>query len=193
MKKITDVALTVARAFEKAGMTYFLGGSLASSMQGEPRATNDIDFVVEMTVDQVQPLVDALGLDFDVDVEALTDAIRQRRSWNIYYLPSATKIDLFIRQSSPFDESEFSRRRPLEVRPGESIVLKSPEDTVLRKLLWFRSGGEVSSTQWRDVVEVLRVSGGGLDTSYLNAWAERLAVKALLARAWAEAGKPSSP
>lgn len=192
MKKTTDVALAVARAFEKAGIPYFLGGSLASSVQGEPRATNDIDFVVEMTVQQVQPLVEALGPEFDVDTESLADAIRKRRSWNIYYLPSATKIDLFIRQSSAFDESEFSRRRPLEVRPGEWIVLKSPEDTVLRKLLWFRAGGEVSTTQWRDVVEVLRVSGEGMDSSYLNTWAERLSLTQLLARAWTEAGRPGA-
>ena len=41
-----DVALAVARAIESVGGQYFVGGSLASSLQGEPRATNDIDVVV---------------------------------------------------------------------------------------------------------------------------------------------------
>ena len=38
-----DVALKVARALTAVAAEYFLGGSLASSLQGEPRATNDID------------------------------------------------------------------------------------------------------------------------------------------------------
>ncbi|MGK3967780.1 hypothetical protein WMF38_26855 [Sorangium sp. So ce118] len=43
-----DVALRVAAALESLGCEYFIGGSLASSLQGEPRATNDIDLVVAM-------------------------------------------------------------------------------------------------------------------------------------------------
>jgi hypothetical protein len=68
--------------------------------------------------------------------------------------------------------------------------VKSPEDTILRKLLWYREGGEVSGKQWRDVVEVLRVSGPELDPAYLDAWASRLGVVALLARA-REIARPS--
>lgn len=97
------------------------------------------------------------------------------------------KIDLFIRRRAPFDESEFSRRLRMEVRPGEALVIKSPEDTVLRKLLWFREGEKVSTTQWRDVVQVLRVSGSGLDGRYLDDWAGRLQLSDLLAQARAEA------
>lgn len=41
-----DVALRVAAALEAVGCEYFVGGSVASSLQGEPRATNDIDIVV---------------------------------------------------------------------------------------------------------------------------------------------------
>lgn len=193
METPVDVALRVARAFEKLGLGYFLGGSFASSIQGEPRATNDIDFVVELPLSKVEPLARELGPDFDVDVESLEEAVRQRRSWNIYYLPTAVKIDLFILQSSPFDSSEFSRRRSLELRPGESLVVKSPEDTVLRKLLWFQVGGGVSDRQWRDIVQVLRVSGASMDMTYLEQWAERLDVADLLARARAEAarGRPT--
>jgi hypothetical protein len=63
---------------------------------------------------------------------------------------------------------------------GESIIVKSAEDTVLRKLLWFIEGGEVSEKQWRDVVSVLRISGGALDDAYLTSWASRLQIADLL-------------
>jgi hypothetical protein len=64
--------------------------------------------------------------------------------------------------------------------------VKSPEDTVLRKLLWYLDGGSVSDRQWRDVVEVLRVSAAELDRAYLAAWAKRLDLSELLERAVTE-------
>jgi hypothetical protein len=65
--------------------------------------------------------------------------------------------------------------------------VKTPEDTILRKLLWYEGGGAVSDRQWRDVLGVLRVSGAMLDDRYLDDWAARLGVDALLGRARAEA------
>lgn len=189
METPVDVALRVARTFEKLGLGYFLGGSFASSIQGEPRATNDIDFVVDLPLSKIDSLVRELGSDFDVDEESLAEAVRQRGSWNIYYLPMAVKIDLFILRGSPFDLSEFSRRRPVELLAHESIMVKSPEDTVLRKLLWFRAGGGVSDRQWRDIVQVLRVSGSFMDEAYLNEWSEQLGTRELLTRARSEAAR----
>ncbi len=98
-----------------------------------------------------------------------------------------TRVDLFMLKSGPFDLEEFRRRRPFEVAPGQRIVLKSPEDSVLRKLLWFQAGGEASSQQFRDVVEVLRVQGDALDRTYLDTWARTLGLEGLLARARAAA------
>jgi len=186
---VVDIALRVTDALERCGIGYFLGGSLASSFQGEPRATNDVDLVVDLEESQVAGLAAALGADFDIDEVALRRASAERGSWNVIYLPSATKIDLFILRASPFDRSEFARRQRVEVRLGKSLVVKSPEDTVLRKLLWYRSGGEVSDRQWRDVVQVLRQSRALIDRRYLDEWSIELGVGDLLARAGAEAGK----
>ncbi len=185
---VIDVTLLVAAAFERSGVAYFLGGSLASSFQGEPRATNDIDLVIGLSEAQVDGLVGALGPDFDVDPEALRRAARERGSWNIIYVPAVTKIDLFVLRAGPYDQSEFARRRPVEVRPGQFLFLKSAEDTVVRKLLWYRSGGGASERQWRDVVQVLRHSRSVLDQAYLDTWASQLGLAGLLAQARHEAG-----
>jgi hypothetical protein len=185
-----DIALLVARALDVVGTPYFLGGSLASSLQGEPRATNDIDFVVDLPLGKVDDLAAALGEDFAVDRDSIRDAIRLRACANVFYLPLVTKIDLFILNTGPFDASEFKRRRPIRVRGDELIVMKSPEDSILRKLLWFVEGGEQSEKQWRDVVEVLRVSGPIVDGPYLDEWASRLGLVALLERARTSARGP---
>jgi hypothetical protein len=98
-------------------------------------------------------------------------------------------VDIFGLGNAPYDEAEFGRRRRMRVRStGEELFVKSPEDTVLRKLLWYREGGEVSEKQWRDVVEVLRVSGPEMNPAYLDTWASRLGLDALLARARASVG-----
>ena len=186
---VVDVTLLVTRALERAGVDYFLGGSLASSFQGEPRATNDVDLVVDLAPSKVEALVEALGPDFDVDVDALRRAAADRSSWNIIYTPAVTKIDLFVLKDAPFDASEFARRRQVEVRSGQSLLIKSPEDSVLRKLLWYRAGGSVYDRQWRDVVQVLRQSRAVLDPAYLDEWAGRLELVGLLARARAEAAE----
>ena len=187
---VVDVALRLADALDRAGVGYFVGGSLASSLQGEPRSTNDIDLVVDLPEERVGALVAALGPDFEVDEVALRRAARERSSWNVFHVPPLfTKIDLFMLREEPFDGSEFARRRPVEVRAGRRLFVKSPEDTVLRKLLWYRQGGEVSERQWRDVVEVLRQSRAVLDVAYLDVWAGRLGVEGLLGRARGEAGK----
>lgn len=179
---VYDVAFRVGRALESSGVPYFLGGSLASSLQGEARATNDLDFVVDLRVEQIVNLADALGPDFDVDQESLADAVRRGRSWNVYFLPTVYKVDLFQKGATPFDEQEFARRRRFDLGEGRSIFVKSAEDTVLRKLLWFRQGGEVATHQWRDVVQVLRVNAH-LDATYLDHWSHALAIGDLLKKA----------
>jgi hypothetical protein len=184
------VALRVGAAIEAASGRYFVGGSVASSLQGEPRATNDIDVVLELPIGRIADLVARLGDDFEVDVAMLREALLHTGSCNIFYLPTVMKVDLFAVGTSPFDESEFARRARVLVRPpAGTLVVKSPEDTVLRKLLWYLDGGKVSDRQWRDVVEVLRVSAAAIDRTYLATWAAQLRLSELLERALAESAR----
>ena len=139
-----DVALAAAHAIERVGGAYFVGGSLASSLQGEPRATNDVDIVVDVPLGRIRDLPAAFGADFEVDIDVLRATFLHGGCCNIFFLPLLTKVDLFPVGPTPFDEVEFARRAAVEVRPsGETLVLKTPEDTVLRKLLWFREGGSL--------------------------------------------------
>ncbi len=183
-----EIAWLVAQAFEKLGAPYFLGGSMASSLQGPARFTNDIDFVSELKESQVEAFIAALGSDFDVDDVALKEAIRVRRSWNIFHSPTASRIDLFAVGETSFDLEELSRRQRRNIGGGKTIFIKSPEDTVLRKLLWFKDGREVNTQQYRDAVNVLQFQGPTIDQQYLDQWAPRLGIAELLRRARASTG-----
>jgi hypothetical protein len=184
---VTDVAVRVARALDQAGVEYVVGGSVASSAHGEPRATRDIDFAVLLTESTIAALIAALGPDFAVDEQMLLEAVRAGRTANIFYLPFFTKIDLFVRGTGEYDRAEFSRRVEIEPAPGERVHASSPEDCLLWKLRWFRRGGEVSDQQWRDVLGLLRISGDRMDHEYLLRWAGPHGVTDLLERALAQA------
>ena len=178
-------------ACDEAQIRYFLGGSAATAFQGEPRMTNDLDFVVDADAHQIERLAELLGSDFEVDLESLVRAARRRESWNIFFVPPGDflKIDIFFLRGTPFDQSEFARRQPIQI--GADVVwIKSPEDSVLRKLLWFQAGGAELDKQWRDVVMVLKLNTGRLDEPYLTTWAERLGLTALLDRARAGLPRP---
>jgi len=74
--------------------------------------------VIALPVGRVHALRDALGNDFEVDTDMLRDAVLHARSANAFYLPLVTKIDFFGRGYEPFDDSEFTRRRPIVVSPS---------------------------------------------------------------------------
>ena len=184
-------ALTpIVDILERLGVRYHIGGSLASSAYGRPRATADVDLVAELRTEQVGALVQQLQGRYYVEQAAVREAVQTRRSFNCIHLDTMIKVDVFVPEDRHFDAQEMSRARPqaLDVAAdARAFFVKSPEDLVLRKLDWYRAGGEVSERQWSDVIGVLKVQAGRLDREHLTHWAAELKLTDLLERALAEA------
>ena len=186
--EILDALSPGVEALDALGVSYFVVGSVASSALGVPRSTLDADIVADLPGKKIDALFAALERDYYLDRDAMVDAVRRRSMFNAIHLGTMLKVDVYIVTSRPFDVESFARRRPGTLHVADRpYVLATPEDTILHKREWYRIGGGVSDRQWGDVVGVLKVQIGALDLQYLNAWAVRLGVEDLLARATAEA------
>jgi hypothetical protein len=185
-----EVTFKVTGVFEKLGIPYLIGGSLASVLHGMVRTTQDSDIVAEMRLEHIQPFVAALQNEFYVDDEMIAESIQRNSSFNIIHRETMFKVDVFIPRPRPFLQSQLARaqKQTFAFETEMSAKFASPEDTILSKLEWYRAGGEVSDRQWRDVLGVLKIRAGELDLDYLQEWAKELKVTDLLERALKEAG-----
>lgn len=179
------VTTLVTDALESLGVLYTLGGSMASSLHGEPRFTRDADLLADLRPEQAAPLVDRLKDAFYIDLEAVLGAIRRKRSFNLIHLATAFKVDVFVSPNRPFERARLARREEAS-GPGYRMYVSTAEDIALAKLEWYREGGETSDRQWRDILAILAIQGERLDVEYLRTWASSLGVEDLLERALSE-------
>jgi len=182
---VIAVTVRVTNVLEALGVPYFIGGSLASTLYGMVRTTQDSDIIADLHAEHIPFLMDELQNEFYMDDEMIADAIAQRSSFNIIHRESMFKVDIFIPRARTFVNMQFSRARKETLSSDPLMVAKvaSPEDTLLAKLEWYRMGGEVSERQWRDVLGVLKVQSEALDADYLHRMAREIQVEDLLDRA----------
>jgi hypothetical protein len=188
------VVAKLARVFDAIGIRYVVGGSLASSIYGIPRATQDVDLVADIRLSHVDAITSALAGEFYVDADMIRDAVKRRASFNVIHLATMFKADVFIIQGDSWSREEMARARTeeLDVPEGKvAIRFASPEDTLLHKMIWYKLGNQISDRQWGDVLGVLKVQGEALDQEYLDRWAPLLDVLDLLLRARREQRGPT--
>ncbi len=177
------VVATLARVFDDLGIRYVVGGSLASSMYGIPRATEDADVVADITRDSAALIARALDGEFFVDADMIRNAIDEHGSFNIVHLESMLKAAVFIGRDDAWSREQMNRGRDETIDvDGHAVTIRfaSAEDTLLHKLVWYKLGGRASDRQWNDVLGVLRIQDVSLDPGYLDRWARVLQVADLL-------------
>jgi hypothetical protein len=168
-------------ALEQAGIDYALTGSLASTAWGRPRATYDIDVVIDLPAGDVEKLLRAFPAPgWYLEREAIVETLRAGGEFNAIHGATGTKLDFWLKARRPTDANRFLRRRR-ETLAGVSCWVLSPEDTILAKLEWLRAAP--SERQQVDVAGILAVQGKRLDLGYLRQWADQLGVRDLLEQA----------
>lgn len=173
----------VAQALDAMDVPWFITGSIASSLHGVPRSTNDLDIVVLLRPDQAHELVQRLGDGYFADERMISESFGRRQACNLIWLETMMKIDLMPPRFE-FDGDAMRRRQRLALSGGVGTALPvwvaTPEDAILAKLFWYRAGGSTSERQLSDIRGIIAAQSDRLDREYLWAWARRCGMESAL-------------
>lgn len=176
---LRDLLHLVVGQLEASGARYMITGSVASSYHGEPRATRDLDIVVDADGTPLVALVDSLrGAGFYVDLDAALAALAARGQFNAIDPSTGWKVDFIVRKDRPYSRTELDRRQPADLLGTETYVV-SPEDAIISKLEWAAASN--SDRQLTDAAALLQVGRDSLDFEYLDRWTQSLGLQ----KAWA--------
>jgi hypothetical protein len=163
---------------ERLGLVYLVVGSTASIAYGEPRFTNDIDIVIDLPSEKIEAFCEAFPSgEFYISRPAVSEAVAKRFQFNVIHPASGLKIDFIVLSDSDFDQSRRQRRRQLSVLADGPTWFASPEDVILKKMVYFEEGG--SDKHLRDIAGMLLLQGNRIDRDYVAQWAKLLGVEAV--------------
>jgi hypothetical protein len=185
-KKPLDLAgflKQVIDALQASGVEYLIGGAIAEWAWGEPRATQDLDLVVDIPIKSVNKLSKELEKrDMLIPAEIILDSILEDRAdipINAIHMYSGLKADLYpVREGDELRQSAFQRRQQVDYGPPIGrVYIHSPEDLILYKLIYF--GLSQQSKHSRDIAAILKSKKDELDMEYIEGWVTRLGVNSM--------------
>jgi hypothetical protein len=173
----------VIEALDAAGVEYLIGGAVAGWAWGEPRATLDLDLVIDLPVEAIPHLsVELEKRGMLVPAEIIRNTVLEDRAdipINAIHSYSGFKADLYpLRPHDALRHTAFERRMHVDLGPqiGE-VYLHSPEDLILYKLWYFSLGQQTKHL--RDITAIVINLGDELDFHYIEIWANRKGLNTL--------------
>ena len=179
MSEDINLLKLVCCKLEEANMAYMLTGSLAANFYAVPRMTRDIDIVIEIGGFEINKFCRYFESDFYLTKAAISDAVENQSMFNVIHNHSIFKIDFIVRKDSSYRDTEFQRRKRIEL-DGVPIWIVSPEDLIISKLFWAKDS--LSHLQLRDVKNLL-TSIQGLDEKYIDSWVKKLGLNTVYTKA----------
>jgi hypothetical protein len=180
---ITAFLKLVLESLEAAGVDYLIGGAIAEWAWGEPRATQDLDVVINLPVDAIVKFSKELKKrDMLLPSDIILDAMVEERAdipLNAIHMYSGLKADLYLmREGDALRQSAFRRRMLVDYGPPiGSVYVHSPEDLILYKLLYLGLSGQPKHA--RDIAAILRARAGQLDHAYIERWIGQLGLNSV--------------
>lgn len=175
-----DVLGNFTERLEKIGVEYMLVGSMALVHYAMPRATVDIDIVVEISPENIDKFIAEFETDYYIPINRVKQAARRKGMFNLLNNQTILKIDCIVLKDGEFDKNAFARRRKVDYAGEFDVWIISREDLILAKLNWAKN--TKSERQLLDVASVIR---NGFDKDYVENWARKLGVETLLRECYA--------
>jgi hypothetical protein len=134
---------------------FHLTGGITSAAYGEPRMTQDIDFVADprgLAEHSDEVIAAFQSVDFLFDPAAVRAAIRDGEMFQLFDLRESLKIDVYARELIP---GELNRSATLAIFEGLELPIVSRADAAMSKLIWVSKGSHKSR---RDLRHLFRTS-----------------------------------
>ena len=172
MKSEHEVFAEVIDVLERLKIPYMIGGSVAAIAYGEPRLTLDMDVVIQLSFQQAKLFANSFGAEYYVHLESIQEALQAGGHFNIIQSEAGVKVDFYVLGQDEFSREEFKRKRKEAFDEKRLAVFASPEDTIIKKLQWFKMGE--SQKHLEDIKGMLRISADKLDLNYIKKWSIKL-------------------
>jgi len=186
---VGDLLDRFAAPFQRLGLPYMITGGAAAIVYGEPRLTNDLDLVVQMTSDDAVRVAAALAAEDTyvppVEVLEIEAGRRVHGHFNVIHGPSSLRADVYVAGDDPLHAWGLARRRELRLT-NSVVVIAAPEYVIVRKLQYAGMGG--GDRHLRDIRRMLDRSLVPIDRDEIAEYARRISVLAEWHRAaaWSE-------
>jgi len=167
----------MADFFEAENIPYWVVGSMASMVYGEPRFTNDVDIVADIPCAKVEQFCRHFSEpEYYVSEAAVREAIQRRFQFNLLHPASGLKVDIILPPRTEFARIEATRIQRKTSAGEFDAWFGSPEDILLHKLVYFQLGGGVSEKHLRDIAGMMKLLREKLDRVYVTEWAKKLGI-----------------
>lgn len=166
-----ELLVRVGKILNDYEISYAVTGGYAVSVWGRPRATFDVDIIIELRLSEIEIIRAALKSISKIsyiDEDAMKEAVIRESEFNFIYPENNLKVDFFVMGSDQFSKQKIARRIALEIN-NEKVYFVSPEDLILSKLIWYKDGH--STRQLEDIESILKIQKDKLDFDYLRKWA----------------------
>ena len=166
-RDLLDVLLSLVRWFNHQKVSYTIIGGIAVGMVAQPRATQDIDAVVWMDLDEADSFLNsAKEFGFEARTSDPIGFARKNRVLLLRHAGSGVGIDLSF-GVLPFEREMFDRA--LELSIGDTTLkVAAPEDLVILKAVAHRK---------RDLIDIdtLLLVHPDLDLARMRYWIRQFA------------------
>ena len=164
---------------KKNKIPFMLTGAWSVIYYARPRASHDIDLVVELKEKEIPRILKVfkkLSSKYLVQLDDIKDAIEKKDMFNIIHLPTMLKIDFWLLKDDLFDKERFSRRKKVKLL-GQSMWIASAEDAILKKLEWYKMSK--LEKHLIDAAFVYQIQEKNLDNNYLKKWVNKMKLRGL--------------
>ncbi len=171
--------ISIASFLNKNKIPYMLTGAWSVIYYARPRASHDIDLIVELgkrDLSRTEKAFKKLSPEFLIQTDSIKEAILKKDMFNIIHLPTTLKLDFWLLKDDLFDKTRFARRKKIKLL-GQTMWITTAEDTILKKLLWYKQSK--LEKHLIDAAFVYQIQKKNLDKSYLKKWVKKLKLTSL--------------